>query len=191
MADENLNTSMTVTIEDKNYNIILCDQHAEESTMASIKTRIIKIKEQLDKVIGIAMETGIISGPPSELQTRNYPATTEPTPETNNENKPVKVQKKFETASGAIDVEEEILETQLIEGVGQIPSKIKGQYGETDIHIARTSDAQLQKHFKQTAHIESINNVYDSLRKCTACGSTGKSPVNGKLCMKCKGSGYL
>lgn len=83
-SSNNLNTRMTITIDEVSYNICLCDEHAENTTMASLRTQLAKIKKNLEDAMAAAEDAGIPIGThssqPPQHHDQDNTASPEPQP---------------------------------------------------------------------------------------------------------------
>ncbi len=70
-SEDNLNTSMSFTIDDNEYQIFLCDEHAEDTTpkqaKQSLKGRITEIEEFMEKAKALGIQIGDIN-PTADIQ---------------------------------------------------------------------------------------------------------------------------
>lgn len=56
---EGLNTSMTIKIDDKSHSVLICDEHAEETTVKTAREAFLKRQIEIDDLIAKAKALGI------------------------------------------------------------------------------------------------------------------------------------
>lgn len=82
---KNLDTVMTVTVDDKKYEVSLCSEHAEETTPKQVKDkvkeRIIEIEEVLKKVKELGLTDMLVGSASKKIEVVETAKETEPTPE--------------------------------------------------------------------------------------------------------------
>jgi len=225
--DQNLNTHMKVEVDGVEYEIHLCDEHAETTTMGAIRTKVADIIAKLTKSIMLATDLGInimdvlpakvaaqimppkqIQAPspviqvveemPEELleqQSASEPQTPDAKPKAISRTKPSEEAPPItdgQTIPDDIQINTNV-EQQMITGRGgqptPIPRKINGKFGSTDIRIAKVTDADIQKRFKNLNDQQDHEGAFGT--PCVACGGIGIHPMTSDTCPKCKGSGML
>jgi len=102
--------------------------------------------------------------------------------------------REFATRDGEVAKPKDfITESQIVEGREgipvQLPAKVQGDSGQTDIHIIKVSPQEMLDRFK-ALNENPIPGAYDSQRDCTFCNATGRTRVGGHKCPKCNGRGY-
>ena len=225
-SDENLNTNMKVEIDGVEYEIHLCDQHAETATMGSIKAKVSDIIQKLTKSIVLATDLGIniLDVLPAKVAAQIMPQVKsvskpaprpaggglievvdempedlvekpKPTPRAAPRQPKVAAEEAAPITDGQTIPEGVAINTnvkqQTITGRGgkptAIPRKIDGKFGTTDIRIAKTTDAELQKRFRALNEVQDSEGAFGN--PCIACGGQGVHPMTNDVCPKCKGSG--
>jgi len=87
-----------------------------------------------------------------------------------------------------------ITESQIVpgrEGIPvQIPAKVQGDTGQTEISIIKVTPQEMLDRFK-SLNDTPIPGAYGVTRDCTFCNATGRTRVGGQKCPKCNGRGYL
>lgn len=213
LTDNNLNTHMKVEVDNEMYEVHLCDEHAETTTMGQVTKKVKEIKDKLKNAVQLAIDLGIsipeitvpkqigvmpdldiVSNSDVQVQIQPEIQIPTPTPVSTNENKiirkatPIKLSSEEEILC---DTEIEMQEINVRGGKIEIPKKTRGDAGETQIKIINTSDDRIQQRFKE------LKNAGDqgqspggyNISDCTMCNGTGTHPVLKKDCPKCAGTG--
>jgi len=211
LIDKNLNTHMKVEIDNENYEVHLCDEHAETTTMAQVTKKVKEIKDKLKNAVQLAIDLGI-SIPEINIKPNNdaigvmpdldivpdqsTPEASEPTPQKVDKNKikrqavPVKLSDEEEINC---DTEIEMQRVEVKGGKVDIPKHTSGDAGSTDIRIIESKDDIIQQRFKSLKEIGDSGAQVPTgyLNDCRACNGTGVHPILKKECPKCGGRGVI
>jgi len=198
---------MKVDVDDETYEVHLCDDHADNTTLGKVTKKVREIKTRLQEAIQLAMDLGIkISIPktdkmpsfdivggqtqPQENQT-TAAATTTAAGKSNVIERPAKSIKLSEGVEVPRDNKIEMQEIEAKGGKISIPKKTEGAVGTTEIRIVNTRDDQLQKRFKSLKQAGEGGRQPPAgyLQDCMACQGSGINPVTKNDCIKCNGSG--
>lgn len=211
LTDNNLNTHMKVEIDNEVYEVHLCDEHAETTTMSHVTKKVTEIKDKLRNAIQLAIDLGIsipeisiksadkmpdLNILPADSQIDNskeQPPTKPVTTERPDKNKikrsavPVKLSDNEEINC---DTEIEMQQIEVRGGKIDVPKRTKGEAGSTDIKILNTDDSIIQKRFKELKEMGESGQLQAGYSSdCLACRGTGIHPILKNDCPKCKGTG--
>jgi hypothetical protein len=216
LTDNNLNTHMNINLESESYEVYLCDEHAENTTMGAVNNKVKEIRDKLRNALQLAKDLGItipemegMKDPNSEtpitpiiptiVPIDNIPVPNDvpvPSPVPALQTNVIKRNPKPIQLSEDISINQDTsIEMQTINAKGgtvDIPKHTSGDAGETDIHIVNTTDSMLQERAKMmsaAAEQGLQQNSYSSA--CLACKGTGNHPVLKSPCPKCKGTGMI
>jgi len=200
LTDDNLNTHMKVEIDGETYEVHLCDEHAETTTMSQVNKKVKEIKDKLKNAVQLAIDLGISIpeinvAPVGTMPDLNIVAPAAPAAPAAQliENKikreeiPVKLS---DNETIGCDTEIEMQEVELKGGKVNIPKSTKGEAGTSSINIVNIRDETIQKRFKDMKESGDRGHPaagYSS--DCLACNGSGFHSVLQKECPKCGGSG--
>lgn len=216
-ADTSLNTKIQVTIDNKSYNVHLCPEHAENTTMSTVKSSIKKLLDEATRVVGLCKELGIDIGSIVGVREKSVaeelresraaqPAPVSPPAPAPVAPAPVAQQPAKKVRRSALlpdsllnegdkptdDIYTNV-ETECVEGRGgqpiEIPKRIEGAAGTTDIHIVRIDDSVIQKKAKMLEAEDKSGGGYS--RPCAMCAGKGTNSITKSACPRCKGSGIM
>jgi hypothetical protein len=216
LTDKDLNTHMKVEVDGEIFEVYLCDEHAESTTMGQVTKKVREIKSKLENAVQLAIDLGItipeinISGNKDDIMPDMDILPTQQAPTAVESAQPVQqavpqpvvqpVEQATEVPPRQIKLSETeaiesdtLVEMQTIEAKGgqiAIPQKTKGVAGETDIQIINVTDSVIQdraKMMKAKGDVGQLNPGYVS--ECLACHGKGVHPILKKACPKCNGSG--
>ena len=199
---------MKVDIDGEIYEVHLCDEHADNTTMGKVTKKVREIKEKLQNAVSLAIDLGIkikINScgdkmPDLNIIPSDKPNTpTDTTPENDkpvqeNSKMIIRAPTKIKLSEGVEVPRDDKLEMQEIEAKGgkiSIPKRTEGAAGTTEIRIVNTRDDQLQKRFKNLKQAGEGGRTPPTgyLQDCLACHGTGTNPVLKNDCQKCGGTG--
>jgi len=216
LTDNNLNTHMKVEIDGETYEVHLCDEHAETTTMAQVNKKVKEIKDKLKHAVQLAIDLGISipeintspigTMPDLDIVPQPTPAAAVPVvvptatqtlaPEPaaqliENKIKREEVSVKLsDNEEIGCDTEIEMQEVELRGGKVNIPKSTKGEAGTSSINIINTRDDTIQKRFKNMKESSDMGQPTAGYSQdCLACQGTGIHPVLKKECPKCGGAG--
>lgn len=208
---------MHVEIDNEDFEVYLCDEHAESSTMVQVKKKVKEIKDKLRNAIELAIDLGITI-PEIKLDSGEMPnfdivspskPEPEPEPKISKSTEPEQKLSPEETQSqkvikrDAVPVKlseketinsDTIIEMQEIEvknGKVSIPKHSEGEAGSTDIRIMNTNDKIIQDRAKLIKNQADQGRDVGYSKDCIMCKGTGTHPITKEECPKCKGSGMM
>lgn len=211
LTDEKLNTHMKVEVDNETYQVHLCDEHAETTTMGQVVKKVKEIKDRLKNAVQLAIDLGIsipeINAKPVPPPVSTIvPASAMPdlnivtdSPETPTPDRVVVPNKITRNAAPIklsdqeeinCDTEIELQEVEVRGGKIKIPKRTEGEAGVSDIKIINVDDKTIQDQFKRIksqADSGSLGNGY--AQNCRACNGTGTHPILKTTCPKCGGMG--
>ena len=225
MCDNDSNTQMSITVDNINHNIGLCDAHADECSMKHIREKVSEIIQNVNSAVAEAQAVGIImSQADAPLSAQSAPQlNSESTPTSETPSTPAPAQsavvnsdevdlketptqreapikslpakkKKSDpvTIAGQTLAEDANVEVQQFIGRDgkpvELPLKVEGELGTTDIRLVKVDDNVIQQRFKNLdSNAPDKNQGYND-RPCMLCKGTGFT-MDKNLCKKCNGSG--
>ena len=206
-AYKGLNTRTVVQIDGIEYNVCLCDEHANSATMAQIRGQIIAMRNKLKEVIKLAREIGIYEDDKQSVVIQPQPIrqpaqkivqndaeqeqqtkgdlTTLPnstiTPEERDEST-ISVNKNTGVQHVSDKTVNKVVDMQQVVGRGGkptvIPKRMVGDFGTTEIRIVKTDDSVIQK------RLRALVCGGDSGAKCHQCNGSGIDS-DGNVCKEC------
>jgi len=210
LSDKDLNTHMKVEIDNENYEVHLCDEHAENTTMSQVNKKVKEIKDKLKNAVKLAIDLGI-SIPEINVNTskdkmpdmnilppsHNKEAVATQMQEQVIDKEELKNKIKREPAPVKISDNEVIncdtdIEMQEVEVKGhkiKIPKHTEGEAGVSEVKILNTDDNLVQKRFREIKNRADVGQSLGYISDCLACGGSGTHPVLNKECPKCNGTG--
>ena len=193
---------MKVEVDGEMYQVHLCDEHAEATTMSQITKKVKEIKDKLRNAVQLAIDLGIsipeINTKPMTVGVMpdlniipDTMSNVTPAPslvETPNKivRKPVPI-KLSDQEEINCDTEIELQEVEVKGGKIKIPKRTEGEAGVSDIKIINVNNDVIQDRFKKLNGDPGAS--YS--QNCRACNGTGTHPILKKSCPKCGGSGLI
>lgn len=202
LTDENLNTHMKVEIDGDPYEVHLCDEHADTTTMGHVNKKVKEIKDKLQNAVQLAIDLGISipeinAGTVGKMPDLNIvqpePSQPEPTiakSENNKIQRQAESVKLSDTEEIACDTDITMQQVEVKGGKIDIPKHTEGDAGTSDIKICNVTDNIIQKKFKELKHAGDTGQTPASyVSDCNMCQGTGTHPVLKGDCPKCNGTG--
>lgn len=219
-TNDNLNTELTITVDDDRVVVRLCDEHAESTTPKMAKDKYLIKKAEIDEFIKKAEEMGLqVSLPSSNKKLAAAKKISPQAPSQTNDQGMISASeaaKYYEGRTIEIDGGESatINESQRSQEDGQvriskvpgpldsqvdIPTYKRDKMGTTSIRVIKGfSDKDLQNRFKTMAGMtmSEESNMCDgyTTRDCMMCSGSGIINIgrgNTKQCPKCNGTGTI
>jgi len=215
LTDTNLNTHMKVEIDGETYEVHLCDEHAEETSMAKVNKKVKEIKDKLKNAVQLAIDLGIsipeinigvskdvmpdldilptataTPAPAVIISAAEEPADIDVAADKSKIKREAVAVKLSDKEEIKCDTDITMQDVEIRGSTVQLPKHTKGESGTSDITILNTNDTTIQNQFKNLKHQGDTGQVSGSYAAdCLACHGTGIHPILKKECPKCKGTG--